>query len=120
LIVAAVAVAGCSNTGKKVTLRGTVSYNGQPLRSGMLKFVGPTGEYSAAVIQPDGTFIITDVVPGEVKVAVEETPQSSGPGSTGERKTPPVSLPGKFREPETSGLRYTITPDTKELPIEIR
>jgi hypothetical protein len=25
----------------------------------------------------------------------------------------------KFRQPETSGLKYTIAPDTKELNIEI-
>jgi hypothetical protein len=122
--VAVVAVAGCSDKGvKKVTVHGTVSYKGQLLRSGILKFVGPEGDYSAAVIQPDGTFIITDVVPGEVKVGVVEAPQGSGSSSSEDRsgtKSPPVALPDKYRDPETSGLKYTITPNTKELPIEIR
>jgi hypothetical protein len=123
--VAVVAVAGCSDKGvKKVTVRGTISYKGQPLQSGILKFVGPAGSYSAAVIQPDGTFIITDVVPGEVKVGVMEAPQGSG-SSSGERassgpKSSPVALPEKYREPETSGVKYTITPETKELAIEIK
>jgi hypothetical protein len=124
LTVAVVAVAGCTGKGvKKVTVHGTVSYKGQPLRSGILKFVGPDGSYSAASIQTDGTYIITDVVPGEVKVGVMEAPQSAGSSSSDERpgaKSPPVSLPPKYHDPETSGVTYTITPDTKELPIEIK
>lgn len=128
-LVAVVAVAGCSGAGgvKKVTVHGTVSYRGQPLRSGILKFIGPEGAYSAASIQSDGTFIITDVVPGEVKVGIMEAPQGSGSSSSPDEKktssgpkTPPVSLPEKYREPETSGLTYTITSETKELPIDIK
>lgn len=124
LTVVAVAVAGCSGGVKKVTFHGTVSYKGQPVRSGIVKFVGPEGSYSAAVLQSDGTFIVTDVVPGEVKVGVMEAPQGSGSSSSDDKKTPgpktpPVSLPEKYREPETSGLKYTITPETKELNIEI-
>ena len=88
LVLAAVVVAagsGCSGKGvKKVTVSGTVSYKGQKLQSGILKFVGPEGAYSAASIQSDGTYIMTDVVPGEVKVGVMEAPQGSG-SSSGEQ-----------------------------------
>ena len=124
-VVAVVAVSGCSSKGvKKVTVSGTISYKGHRLQSGILKFVGPEGAYSAASIQPDGTFIITDVVPGEVKVGVMEAPGGSGSSSSSDdnkasSRTKPVSLPEKYREPETSGLKYTITPDTKELNIDI-
>jgi hypothetical protein len=114
--VAVVAVAGCSPKGvKKVTIHGTVTYKGDLLRSGFLKFVGPEGSYSAAPIQPDGTFIITDVLPGEVKVAIEDAPRGSR-SPVPEPKTP---LRENLRDPEKSGLRYTITPDTTELPIVI-
>ena len=53
---------------------------------------------------------MTDVVPGEVKVCVIDTPQGSG-GPTWREKTPPeakpphVSLPDKYRDPEKSGLK---------------
>ena len=57
---------------------------------------------------------MTDVVPGEVKVGVMETPQGSM------SPTPPVSLPDKFRNPETSGVKYAITTETKELAIELK
>lgn len=124
--VALIAAAGCGPKGvKKVTVSGTVSYKGQSLQSGILKFVGPDGAYSAASIQPDGTYIITDVVPGEVKVGVMEAPGGSGSSSGDTKgsaapKRPAVSLPEKFREPETSGVKYTITPDTKELAIDLK
>jgi hypothetical protein len=123
-VLAVAAVAGCSSGTKKVTVNGTVTYKGQPVRSGILQFVGPEGSYSAAAVQSDGTFIITDVVPGEVKVGIMEAPQGSGSSSDDKArsapKAPPVSLPDKYRSPETSGLKYTITADTRELPIKIQ
>jgi hypothetical protein len=66
---------------------------------------------------------MTDVVPGEVKVAVIPSPggsgSSSGQESTPQPKTRPVELPEKYRDAATSGLKYTITPDTTELEIKI-
>lgn len=118
-----IALAGCAAETKKVTVKGTVSYKGEPLQSGILQFVGADGAYSAAVVQPDGTFIITDVVPGEVKVGVQEAPGGSGSSDPkadkGGKHRAPVSLPAKYRNAETSGLKYTITPDAAELPIRI-
>jgi hypothetical protein len=121
-LILSIAVAGCSKGIKKVTIRGTASYQGQMLNSGMIRFYDLEGVLlSSAVIQSDGTFIITDVIPGEVRVSFLDTPQGSGgPGASTQPKAPPVPLPEKYRAPETSGLQYTITPDTKELPIEIR
>ncbi len=122
LVLAAVALvaSGCFAGGvKKVTVHGTISYQGQPLRSGLLGFSGPEGAYSAGSIRPDGTFTVTDVVPGEVKVAVLEAPRGSKVGASNQQD-PSGFLPPQYRDPETSGLRYTITPQTRELPIEIK
>jgi len=123
LVIVLVAVAGCSQGVKKVTVNGTVSYKGQRLQSGILQFVGPEGAYSASAIQPDGSFIITDVVPGEVKVGVMQSPQGSGIDSSGKKTSSgskPVNLPEKYREPDKSGLKYTISSDTKTLQIDIK
>lgn len=123
-LVAVVAGLGCSGKGvKKVTVSGTVTYKGQKLQSGILKFVGPEGSYSAASIQPDGTYVITDVVPGEVKVGVMESPSGSG-SSSGEAtpapKTAPVTLPERYRDPETSGVTVTVTESTSKVDIDIK
>jgi hypothetical protein len=122
LVALVVAASGCGGT-KKVTVNGTVSYKGQPVSGGMLQFVGPKGGApSAASIQQNGTFIITDVLPGEVRVGITPTPQSSGPSGDKKAPRPKVTaddLPEKFRDPEKSGLKYTITPETKHLDIKI-
>lgn len=121
--VAALASLGCSGKGiKKVTVNGTVSHKGQKLESGILKFSGPAGFYSAAEIQPDGTYIMTDVVPGEIKVGVVQGPQSMGDSSGQAPASPPkpqVEIPAKYQDPETSGVTYTVTDSTSKLDIEL-
>jgi hypothetical protein len=124
LVAIVVAASGCGGDGnKKMTINGTVSYKGQPLSGGMLQFVGSKGGTpSAAPIQKDGTFLMTDVEPGEVKVSITATPQSSGPSGDKAGSGPkitPDDLPEKYRDPEKSGLKYTITPDTRQLDIKI-
>ena len=119
LVAAAVTVAGCSGPTQKITLHGTVTYKGERLHSGMVKFAGPGDAVTAAQIQSDGTFTITDVAPGEVKVAVVDTPQGSRSSAPDKEKTPPVTLPAKYRDPEKSELKYTITSNTKELEIKL-
>jgi len=120
VVVGVLALAGCSGN-RKVTVNGTVKYKGQPVSSGILKFIGPEGAYSAASIQPDGKYIITDVVPGETSVGVMEAPQGAGSssGASSPGKARVVSLPAKARAPETSGIKYTITPSTTRLDIDI-
>jgi hypothetical protein len=114
---------GCADRGiKKITLKGTVTYEGKPVTSGLLKIIGPGGNYSAASIQESGHYEITEVVPGELKIGVMETPQGSGSsgGDGGASKVTPLNLPEKFRDPETSGVKYTITEETRELNIELK
>lgn len=116
-------VAGCGSKGVvKVTVKGTVTYKGKTLSSGIVTFNSSNGSYSAATVQADGSFIITDVAPGEISVGVMESPQGSG-SSSGEASPKPslpaANLPQKYRDPATSGLKYTITEKTSELAINI-
>src|SRR6185503_1032703 len=105
-------LAGCADRGPtRVTVKGNVTYQGKPLHSGLLQFVGPES-YSVASVQPDSTVIITDVAPGEIKVGVLEAPQSSG-SSSGEKTASsgpaPMNLPPKYRDPAKSGVKYLVT-----------
>jgi hypothetical protein len=117
------AAVGCGNSDiPKITLTGTVRYNGKPVSSGLLRFTGPNGFYSAASVQPDGTYTVTDVIPGELKVGIMDEPQGAG-GPEGKSAGPrpaPLTVPAKFREPETSGLVYTVTADMTTLDIDIK
>lgn len=123
IAVVAVVATGCSRGGtQKMTVDGTISYKGERLRSGILRAVGADGSFATASIRPDGTFTLTDVVPGEIKVGVMEAPQAGGSsdGKAGPAARPPVALPSKIQDPDKSGLHYTIAPGTHELAIEIK
>ena len=54
VLLAAVA-AGCGAKGGRVReIHGTVSYKGEPLQSGTVRFVGPNNEVAFATVQKDG------------------------------------------------------------------
>ncbi|MBN9121354.1 MAG: hypothetical protein J0I06_19750 [Planctomycetes bacterium] len=118
----AACLAGCSKGGvKKVTVDGTVSYRGQRVTSGILRVVSAGGEFATTPIRADGTFTLTDVVPGDVQVGIMEAPRaassSDGKGGPAAR---PVPIPAKYKDPQKSDLRYTISDDTPALNIELR
>ncbi len=125
LLIACLA-SGCSKGGvKKLTVPGTVTYKGEPLRSGILRVVGPNGSFATTPIHADGTFTLTDVMPGEVQVGItEEPPRSSASSdSKGGKSGPalkPVAIPAAYQNPESSGLKYTIGEDTRSLDIELK
>jgi hypothetical protein len=62
-----VSAAGCGPGQGEV--RGTVRYNGRPLPSGTIQFLGQDGVPRAGKIQPDGTFAVR-VPAGAAKVIV--------------------------------------------------
>ena len=115
-------VVGCGGGGvKKATIDGTVTYRGEPVRSGILRVVGTGGEFATAPIRADGTFTLTDVVPGEVLIGIMSAPQSSsssdGKGGAAPRQVP---IPAKYQDPQQSGLKYTVTDNGRPLAIELR
>jgi hypothetical protein len=121
-LLAAAALAGC-NANKRLTITGTVTYKGQPLPSGVVRFYSGADRMSMATVQPDGSFAVTDVPPGAVKVTVEPDPQASKHRSMGgganEPAPKPVPIPPKYADPTTSGLEYTISSGTNKLEVKL-
>jgi hypothetical protein len=109
---------------KMVTVTGTVSYKGEVLKSGVIKFLAPNGDFAAAAITPDGKFIMSEVVPGEQKVAYVGGPMnvgSSGGAADGNAPTgKAVSVPAKFGEPQTSGVTVTVPENGGEVAVELK
>jgi hypothetical protein len=111
------ALAGCeSEPSPLAPVRGKVSYKGIPLRGGSIVFTpdpdrNRDGPIAEAEIQPDGTYaLLTDKVPGAVpgwhRVTVIWLDDS----------IPPRSLvPGRYGDPERSGLRFEIKPGQANL-----
>ncbi len=101
------AVVGCASN-QRITLHGSVTYQGQPLSAGIVKIYGP-GDHSSMAYVRDGAFRITDVTPGEIQVTVESDP------SEGKR----TALPKKYADRNTSGLSFQITPSSRDLKITL-
>lgn len=113
---------GSSDTKNMVTVTGTATYQGQQLKDGVIKFLAPNGDFATAVLRPDGTFTMTEVVPGEQKVAFVAGPASSGSsgGTADAPKANPVQVPGKFGDPQTSGVTVTVPEDGGEVTVELK
>ncbi len=117
-------LAGCGGkpTKKMVTVTGTVTYNGQQVKTGVIKFLAPNGDFATAVIGPNGQFTMTEVVPGEQKVAYVSGPTNVG-SSDGSRNAPAekgVAVPTKFGEPQTSGVTVNVPDAGGEVTVELK
>ncbi|MDB5305851.1 MAG: hypothetical protein JWO38_53 [Gemmataceae bacterium] len=140
--------AGCSGE-RRATVRGTVTYKNQTLKSGMVKFFGANNTTAGCTILSDGTFTCEGVPMGEVKVAIEQIesglpggtkdmgkgglliPGQQGPKAGGGKATKldvpegastaleTRALPAAVKNPETSGLKYTIDASVKNIEIVI-
>jgi hypothetical protein len=119
-LVAIVGLAGCAGD-KRKTVRGTVTLKGQPLTSGTVRMFGPGDQLSTAEIRPDGTFAVTDVPAGEIRVAVVETAgggaaSGTGPGAPAGKR---VRIPDKYKDVKTSGLVYSVDAGTETLAVQL-
>jgi hypothetical protein len=94
--------AGCQRTG---TVSGKVTYNNKPLKGGTVSFITQTGTPKFTGIADDGSYTVTGVPVGPVKITVDTSafktttgrPQGGGPPA-------PRSAPGGAKEaPMTPG-----------------
>jgi hypothetical protein len=116
-------LAGCGKPAKKiVTVTGTVTYNGQQVKGGSIKFLAPNGDVAMANLGTDGRFTMTDVVPGVQKVAYVGGPMSYGSseGTTTAPAAKPVAVPAKFGDLQNSGVTVTVSDAGGEVTVELK
>jgi hypothetical protein len=126
--------AGCSGP-QLQTVSGVVTLDGQPLPEGIVQFYGPGDRLSTARLRPDGTFVATDILPGDsIQVAVVDDPEramSRLAPPKGRTAAPPVvqgqpaparslRIPAKYKDFKTSDLSFTISPTTPRLDIRLQ
>jgi len=126
------ALAGCGKG--QATVSGKVAFNGQPLPSGTVAFLGEDGRAYTGVIGADGTYTLEKVSPGPMKISVQTPPPPSGkpvvqppPGASSmpgmdmrNREVKTVAIPRKYEDPNTSGLTYTVTSGSQTHDIELK
>jgi hypothetical protein len=103
--VLALTIASGCGTRSTSTFHGSVSYRGQPIRSGVIYFLGPAPEMRMGMgtIHDDGKYTATDVPVGKVRVSFQ------APG-----------MPQKYGDPNKSELTYTITAGMTSLDIAVQ
>lgn len=126
-------LAGCGGSGDPPTvpISGTVTYKGEPIKAGQVRFtpVDPkTTRPAEGKIQPDGSFTIETFKPGDGAMAGEYSisliPLADDPTmlakdvSAAQKKGP---FPEKYANPKTSGLKETVTlgQPKKDLTLEL-
>jgi len=118
-LVPLLAVAGCSGSAKVSKVTGVVRYNGLPLPGGTLTFYGGADGKTMArtLIGVDGTYQLPNPPVGSVKIAVEGP---SRPSEQDKGNKPPVVIPGKYANPDSSGLTYTVTEGDQSHDVELK
>jgi hypothetical protein len=142
VFLSALALAGCGpRTG---IVSGKVTYKNAPLGSGTITFIGgPKGDKSQwSPISADGSYQVSNVPVGNVKITVETTAPSNL-GSVGGMKPPSVPgvapppdqstlggadatkqgtyvpIPGKYKDAEQSGLSMEVKPGKQEHNVDL-
>jgi hypothetical protein len=115
-VLIAFAATGCSSEKQRQIVTGTVTHEGKPLPLCSVQFHGPDGLLTTAPVQPDGSFSMTDVFPGEYKASIHIRVEKK----KGYVPPPTPPIPAKYLNESTSGLVYTITPGTRSITIELK
>jgi hypothetical protein len=122
IVVLGGAIGGCGSSYPKcVEVRGRVTYQGKPVKAGIVSFsrLGSTGGNSlvrpaAGDLQADGSYTMRTfrsgegVLPGEYVVTVVAFDYS---GKRDALQRLPSLIPAKYGSPDTSGLKATVPPD---------
>jgi hypothetical protein len=124
----AVTVAGCSKPRGQVS--GKVFFQGEPLDSGTVTIVGQDNYKAYCAIGPDKTYSFDNVPLGPAKIAFESHHRVPPGFQNGkpppkiaqvkeERPAPPLPIPEKYKNPEESGLTFTVTAGKQTFHIKL-
>jgi hypothetical protein len=139
--------AGCGSS--TTTITGKVYYKDKPLPGGSVTFVGPGGKGGGtSKISEDGSYSITNAPLGENTICVDTSSLKPDPRAKGvqggheygppkDANLPPeaqeayqksksanaaayVPIPGEYKDPITSTLRYTVVSGPQEHRIDLK
>lgn len=114
------ALPGCGEAGPELfPVRGTVTYQGQPLPLGNVMFIPANGPAATATIAPDGSYSLRAVA-GEHRVVVTAI-QTTSETVIDEQSyhPPPPLIPPKFGRAETSGLVVTVESGDNSIDLDL-
>jgi hypothetical protein len=119
---ALLAVSACGTKGG--TVSGVVTYQGKPVTTGTVLFLGADKVPVRAPILNDGSYQVTNVPVGEAKIAVMVPPPSPPPRKDDPNpprpSQPTTAIRPNYMNAETSGLSYTVTTGSQTHNIDMK
>jgi hypothetical protein len=107
------------------SLSGTVRLDNKIVNYGAVTFHSADGTKKKVVIAADGTYRVTDLPMGEVKIAVTTgappTPFAAPGGGNGEPiKFVKIDLPSRYNDPSKSDLSYVFKAGKQQFDIDLK
>lgn len=107
-------LSGCSSGPAAGTVKGVVTFDGQPVKGGQVSLLPNDGKTYAAEIDPQtGAYRVENVPLGEAVVIVHPPPVVV-PGEVLKKMTgpappqPPPPFPARYSDPKASRLKHTV------------
>jgi hypothetical protein len=127
-VLGCVLLAGCSPG--KGSVSGIVRYQGKPLATGTILFFDERQRVRQSDIREDGSYEVTDVVAGTVRIAVMapmdipfQTPGAPKsltlPGGTSAPRGKSVTLPARYADPAESGLTFPVVRGSNHRDVDL-
>lgn len=114
-------ISGCSgNDGpQRVSVAGTVTFDGKPVNAGIIQFspLDPSGRAAGAMIQKGGTFTLEEQIPpGRYRVVIRP-PMPPNPGAP-VPETP--DIPAKYRTEEETDLTVEVQAGSNSIELPMK
>jgi hypothetical protein len=121
-------IPGCGAAPKQAMIIGIVSLDGKPANGGFVSFTLPDGLPHTVEIQPDGTYRVESVPPGEAVVtvsspAVNDQARQMHIKLPKDQPTPPPAgpqFPEKYADMATTDLRFTVQAGENRFNVEMK
>jgi hypothetical protein len=113
-----VMLSGCDKGTGEVS--GTVTYNGAPLPGGIVTFIAENGRVEPARIGEDGSYKVTNVPVGPVRITVTTPAPLQFPGREPQELLGKyVAIPKRYGEAEDSGFTFEVKKGSQryDLPL---
>ncbi|QDU75500.1 hypothetical protein Pan97_25330 [Bremerella volcania] len=116
---------GCGGmTQAPVDVSGNISIEGKPLNQGSVIFTDKKGERAYGEIQPDGSFLVPQIVPGTFRVSVSVPQRRRGRGENADpargARPMPVPVPSRYASVDSSGLEFEIDAKKPDVTIQLK
>jgi hypothetical protein len=119
--------AACGCGPGRATVSGKVTYNDQPVTYGSVTVLGPDDKAASGAINPDGTYTVEGLTPGEARFGVisrdpakGRSPRKGGAEEQAAAKAGWVPLPRQYEAAASSGLTTTLKGGHNTYDIDLK